>query len=425
MVQILPPNPRAPSFTSQLGLGLGSGLGQGFSNALQRAQEEKAEQRKYAHQLKLEQQKEISAQAKAKELQGMKDEAAAERLERTYELKGEKAKADQEFLQRLFQGKGGTEEVQPGEGKISVGEPSVTPKEFEQKTGIDPKKLSNEDILQATAMNSNLGKVLQQQKDLAVKEEQANKEFEFKKSEAAQTKFQKEREYNTQFTKPVIDSANAVLAAAPGKKAVVNQWKRDIASGNTSGFLQQMVDKTGLEFWRTPEAARFKNAAKEYFVEGLHSLSSGTRPNMFIEQQLAGALPTIGRNVESGLTVIAMQELLDDLKEKKSQFVLDLAKEDFDKYGYEKKDLESRAQKMLEPYAEQKQKEVAYNIRKIHEDQLDDTGLANEIYMTGIPPQTPLTRRAMQILMIKNNDDVDAAMRDALKFGFAPNKEKK
>lgn len=252
-----------------------------------------------------------------------------------------------------------------------------------------------------------------------LKEIENQEKIELDKKKIKRTDFQKDREYHTQFSKPIVEQSAKTLQIIPARKGLVNQWRRDISSGKTSGLGQYLVDRSGLEFWRNPESSRAKTAAKEYFIEGLSSLSPGTRPNQFIEQQLSSALPTIGRDKESGLTVLEMQDFLDDLKEQYARNVVDIAEEDNEKYGYERKDIGIRAQKKLDQYADQRQKELATRIRTIHEDQLDDKQLSKELFLEGgVPQGTPLTQRVRSILMIKNNEDADAAMREAIRLGY-------
>lgn len=285
---------------------------------------------------------------------------------------------------------------------------------FQQPSLKSDNELGDEEILSLTAHNPALGKELREQKNESRREKERD-----------QTSFQKEREYHTQFTKPILESANKTLESLPAKKGLSRQWKQDIASKNTSGLGQFLVDKTGAEFWRDPAAARAKAASKHYFVESLQTLSPGTRPNQFIEQQLQSAQPAIGRDVESGLTVMEMSDFLDDLQEEKAKTVLKLAEEDMEKHGYERKDIGTRAQKEMQNYVEKRQNEMAFNIRKIHEDQLDDRQLADEISFGKIPPGAPLTPRAAAMLMIKNNDNVDAAIKEAKSLGFELPKKRK
>jgi superfamily I DNA/RNA helicase len=85
----------------------------------------------------------------------------------------------------------------------------------------------------------------------------------------------------------------------------------DIKSGNTTGLWPFMVDKLGLESFRNPESARFTNEVKNKFVSSLQDIP-GARPNMFIERFLSTAQPMLGRTPEANLSVLELDDFIDD-----------------------------------------------------------------------------------------------------------------
>jgi len=397
-IQILPAVTKGPTFLESLGMGLGSGLEQGVDRFIEKRQME-AEN---------EQLKQMGIDLSGIADPKMRQVALGEMLkgQEKRKLFEEKKKS---FADIFNQGQ---------QGRSSVPDQLAGKQQPTKDMGIDPSQFTTEQVLEAGMLDPTVGRLMQHAQDVERRETTEAKKMK-------QTEFQKDREYNTQFSKPIIDQATKTLQSVPIRKGLVDQWRRDIASGETSGLGQYLVDRSGLEFWRNPEAARSKTAAKEYFIEGLSNLSPGTRPNMFIEQQMAGALPTIGRDKESGLSVLEMQNFMDDLKEQYARNVEKIAAEDNEKYGYERKDIGARAQKMLDEYAPGRQEKLAHDIRKIHEDQLDDKQLAHEVIMGKIPPETPMTQRMMSFFMIKNNDDPVKAAKDAEKSGFVLPKKKK
>ena len=235
----------------------------------------------------------------------------------------------------------------------------------------------------------------------------------------ANAKFEADRTFHSKFTDPIVNEAQNVIKSSHTKKGLHDQLMRDIQSGNTSGIGPALVEMTGMEVFRNPESARFKNAIKNRFIEGVKSMGSGgVRPNQFLEQQLATAQPVLGRDKESNYTVAISEKFLDEMKEADAKFTLEEAEKDMQDIGYVKRDVVARAQKRMDKFAEQKQDELAYDIRKFHEDQLDDTKLTREIILGEVAPDTPLTLRAARILMIKNNDDEKKAQAEAKKLGF-------
>jgi len=230
--------------------------------------------------------------------------------------------------------------------------------------------------------------------------------------------FEADRTFHSKTSEPSVAAANEILKKAPIRKGLINQQRRDIASGNTEGILPFLAEKTGVELWRNPESARFKTASKQRFIENLSSIGGGARPNMFIEQQLVGAQAALGRDAESNQTVLDMEEFIDDLESQRARYIREAANEDREKLGYVRNDVEERADEKMEKYAEQRQDEMAYDIRKRREQNLSDEQLTREIVGKHVVTGTPLTVRAARILMIKNNYDEKKAQAEAVKLGF-------
>ncbi|MGJ0428485.1 hypothetical protein [Methylobacter sp.] len=305
-----------------------------------------------------------------------------------------------------------------------LGENKSTPEDFENEnmitsenthSGIDFENIPEENIIRAEAMGI---KGLGESKQRKIKEKN---DIEKAKRQA----FESDREYHSKTSEPIIKEATSILKEAPLKKGLIDQQRRDIASGQTSGLIPFLVEKTGADIYRNPESSRFKTASKQRFVESLHQLgAAGARANQFIEQQLVGAQASLGRSEEANQTVLDLEEFVDDLKAERAKIELQLADEDNAKYGYARNDIARRADKKMTEYANQRQEEMAYDIRKRHEQNMSDEDLTKEIIMGNITPDTPLTLRTARILMIKNNDDERKAQAEAKKLGFRLPNEK-
>lgn len=248
-----------------------------------------------------------------------------------------------------------------------------------------------------------------------------NKYIENRREQGKQNieEFKGNREYHSKRSDPVVQDAQNVLKNYPIKKGLFDQQRRDIASGNVEGFPQFMADKLNLEIYRNPEASRFKNISKNRFIEGLSELGgAGARPNQFIEQQLTQAQPAIGRSRLANETVLDLEEFIEDMKVQRSKYIEQLADEDVEKYGYVKSNIAPRADKMMQSYAEKRQDEMAYDIRKRTEDEMDNAAFTREIVAKQVAPDTPLTIRAARVLMLKNNYDEKKATDEARRLGY-------
>lgn len=223
--------------------------------------------------------------------------------------------------------------------------------------------------------------------------------------------FEADREYHSKVSRPIIEAANERLKSSDIEKAVSQQLRNQIESGNTSGLFPFMVDKMGLESFRNPESAIFSNAVKNLFIGSLNEIP-GARPNMFIEKFLSTAQPLIGRSVEANSAVMDINDFVRDVADEQARKELEIAKEDQKKYGYAKEDMTQRAREKMGDYVNRRQEKMAIDIRKRHEKNLDNDTLLAEIISGDIIPGTYVTPRMMKLFYIKNDNDIDRAIQD-------------
>lgn len=230
-------------------------------------------------------------------------------------------------------------------------------------------------------------------------------------------KFVDERDYHSKVSRPIVEAAQQRLKSSTIERGLTQQLRRDISSGNTSGLFNFMVDKMGLEAWRNPESARFTNEVKNRFTSSLKDIP-GARPNQFIERFLSTAQPLIGRSPEANLSVLDVDDFVNDVKDEHARNELALAKEDREKYGYAKDDISERAWDKMGDYANRRQEKMAIDVRKRHEEGKEVGDLMLEVLRGEVPPDTPLTPKMAQIFMIKNDHNEQKAIAEAKKAGF-------
>ena len=246
------------------------------------------------------------------------------------------------------------------------------------------------------------------------KEEKKGKE---KESEIQRKQFEADRDYHSKVSRPIVESANERLKISNISRGVREQLRRDISSGNTSGFYPYMVDKLGLESFRNPESARFSNEVKTKFVDSLNDIP-GARPNQFIERFLSQAQPMIGRSVEANLSVMDIGDFVEDLKDEQAKLEVEIAKEDRKNFGYVKEDVSERALDRMGDFVNKRQEQMAMDIQKRHEENMEDSDLINEIISGNTIPGSYVTPRTMKIFYLKNNKDMNKAMQEIKKLGM-------
>lgn len=410
MVQVLQPAKPKKTFAQKLNQGVGAAL----ETATKYYEENKENE---ALKARIDQENQF-LKSQGHDISGINNEKLRQ-LYLAESLRGQSKKQQKEeegkFLEKLFSK--GDKSVTPQEIYQNSQQQGSTQQENGSTNDIDSivDKLSDEDIAEAEIRRHGLGTTLQGLRESGRKA---------KSGEEKETRrqFEADRAFHSKVSDKVVAEADEALKNEPVEKAITAQLRKDIASGNVSGLFPYMVDKLGLESFRNPESARFTNEVKNKFVESLRDIP-GARPNMFIERFLSGAQPQIGRSQEANMSVLDLDAFIKDMKYERAKKIREVAKEDRKELGYVKNDVVERADDKMGNFANQRQEEMAYDIRKRHEDAMEDQDLLSEI-IGGNVDQAPVTLRSMRLLMIKNNYDAEKAVEEAKKLGMVfPNKK--
>jgi hypothetical protein len=183
------------------------------------------------------------------------------------------------------------------------------------------------------------------------------------KENISEKRYMQNRKEETEISKPVLLELNQARKNIPFQEQAIEDIKN--ASQEVSG-LDYIADLTGFEPLRSPAGAKLKTAIKDFFLSDLTRV--GSRPNMWIEQQLNEALPKIGRSTEANLITAEGMQFKVDLAKKRIELIDELAEEDRKKYGFAKADIDSRANKLMKSYVMDRQKVLEKNIVKIQKD---------------------------------------------------------
>jgi|ERR1051326_5698563 hypothetical protein len=340
MIQVLPPRNRGPSFGEKLNAGIGNALGM---------------MDQYQHQAQAAKQLENENQALARmgiDLTGVSDPKQRQQYvaaalqganQRELEMMKQQGRQqvkqqEQDFLGQLFGQKGS---AQGQEGNIG------NPGQF------NPGQLSDADIAQAASINPNLGRLLQSQKDLAMRE---NREEQKREHEIGKAR----RKEETEISKPILLELNQSRKNIPLQEQAIEDIQNAVADVSP---LDYIADVTGFEPLRSASGAKMKTAIKDFFLSDLSRV--GVRPNQWVEQQLADALPKIGRSKEANLMVAAGMKFKVDLAKKRIETIDELAEEDREKFGYVRANIDSRAAKEMSKYTAIRQKELKEEMEKI------------------------------------------------------------
>lgn len=341
MVQILQPQPKKPGFTESILGGIGDNIQPAIEKYMQHQQQQKqmAQENATIKQLTGQDLSGVTnpEQRKAYVTELLKQGGKQQRLGQT-----------QDFLSNVF----GNRQQQNQE---------IPQNQIMNEQQFDPSNLSDSDIAQASALDPNLGRILQQQKDSGMRQKSEQQKMGFEREKL-------ERHEAADITKPIFLELNASRKNIPLQEQAIEDIQN--AASEVSG-QDYIADVFGFEPMRTAKGAQLKTAIKDFFLSDLTRV--GARPNQWIEQQLADALPKIGRSPEANLITAEGMKFKVDLAKKRIEILDDLAESDEKKYTFVKKDWDSRASKLMKPYVEQRKKELEENIKSIK-----DTYKANE-----------------------------------------------
>lgn len=223
---------------------------------------------------------------------------------------------------------------------------------------------SAEEIAFGTALDRDLGRAMRESTDSALKQQRHKEDIQERRDmirEQREHEIKKmQRKEHTKISDPILLELNQVRKNIPLQEQAI----QDITEASSDvGWRDYLAELSGIEPLRSAEGVKLKTAIKEFFLSDL--TRAGARPNQWIEQQLADALPKIGRSPEANLINAEGMKFKVDLAKKRLEIIDELALADREKYGYVRGDIDSRAYKLLAPYAKMRQKELYDNIKAI------------------------------------------------------------
>jgi len=349
MVQILPTQPRRPSTAERFSDALGTGL-QGLGQRSQQRQQMQAMQEMGVDPAILSLPQEAQAAyfknkfSPEKQMTPLQQSQQALNEERLNALKQQ-----QDVYKNLF---GGGQQQSPQQGFDQMPEEGG----FEpQGQGFDLKSIPKEKLRQGAAFAGQPG-------EMGVVGNMFKAELERQEKEEGRS-FEREkmsRKEESEISKPILLELNQARKNIPLQEQAIE----DIENASPDvGALDFIADVTGFEPLRSSSGAKLKTAIKDFFLSDL--TRAGARPNMWIEQQLADALPKIGRSKEANLITAAGMRFKVDLAKKRIETIDNLAEQDREKFGYVRGDIDSRASKEMKKFVIDRQKKLKEDIEGI------------------------------------------------------------
>lgn len=352
MVQILPANPKI-SFSQKLGNAVGEtiqGLGEIYSQsqAQERMQQENESAKRMGIDLsgitdpKLRQSYVASALqgANQRELEMIRQQGKQRELEQR-----------QDFISQLFGGKKAeNEQAQDSENPV------------QSLSGYDPSRISDEEIAMATAIDPNMGRLLQAQKDVGLREKRAQRDFELRK-ERQSPEFKRQQQLEGSQAQADV-KYNQQLQEASKQHALKEQTLERLEQLNKKGVTgkpyEKLLEKFGLVNL-TSEGRREFAADVKNLITDIRSILGGQFSN-FEFQTILNAYPSADFSKEANEAIIKNLKDFQDIKSKEVVFANEIKRENGGKIP---PDFQSKVNERVHDYAMSKMQSIRENTRKI------------------------------------------------------------
>lgn len=357
MVQIIPNNQRR-SFGEQVLAGLNEaapGIQQYFQQQQQQQQQEMQMQQENqtAKQLGLD----LSGIADPKTRQQMFSLAMQGGNQKQLEMLKQQGKQQQinqkqEFLSQLF----GGGQQQPAQGMNGQSQ------EGEMNQGYNPLKISDADIAQASAVDPNLGRLLQQQKDVALREQRAERDFQ-ERQKAKSPETQREQQVTKEQASADVKYNQTLQEASKQhelKEQTLDRLEKLNKKGVTGKPYEKLLEKAGLVAL-TSEGRREFAADVKNLITDIRSIL-GAQFTGFEFQTILNAYPSPDFSKGANTSIIKNLKEFQDIKKKEVEFAQKLKKENNGKVPL---DFQSKVNEMVRDYAASRLPEIKENTRKI------------------------------------------------------------
>lgn len=186
----------------------------------------------------------------------------------------------------------------------------------------------------------------------------------FRKGEEEKLKlFKEQAKQEFERLKPTLKELDREKGQYAIKKNALDSLESSIRRGSSGFSLDYLADKFGLEWLRSPEAAEFITASKEFFLGSL--ARAGSRPNQWIEQQLKTFLPQLGRSLEANLVVTEILRTNLEIDRARATLINQVMQEDYEQFGLLRPNVQERAEQRLNEFADREKYDLQRRIGNV------------------------------------------------------------
>lgn len=240
---------------------------------------------------------------------------------------------------------------------------------------------------------------------------------EIKLRQQTQSRFEADRDYHAKRLVDTEKKIGGIRESLPKKKYALKLSRDANDSGELSAFsLNNLAERLNLPELRTAKGAQLVTASKEQFLSNMSRVSAKGQ-TQFYEQRLLDMLPKIGQSKEANETVQNILEGELEMDEAYIKTYSQLEKEDMERYGYVKSDIQNRTDELLGDTNDKIFNKVSYRLREIEEREKGVGWLRGQA-LKKVKKGTYLTPEMAKIFSERYGGDVVKGIENAEKLGY-------
>lgn len=182
---------------------------------------------------------------------------------------------------------------------------------------------------------------------------------------------------------------------------------------NSTIFYQFVADKLGFDPLLDENSSLLRTSSKEFILGSLRR--AGSRPNMWIEQQIGNMFPTIGKTKQANMSVIEALKFDNKINQKEVEISDRLSDKYKQTLGYIPSSISKDVDKELRPYVEKQRDKLGTRLQEIKEMKKSPDQLKS---LKHVAEGTPLTRSRGLAILETAGGDVNKALNIAKKLGY-------
>ena len=221
---------------------------------------------------------------------------------------------------------------------------------------------------------------------------------------------------NEDISKPYLADITKREKTAVSQDMALQSAENAIRGGRTEGLIPFLANKYNWLPTQGADAATLNAAAKEFLFNNVTRV--GSRPNMWLEQQVRAMFPQVGQSKEAALSVLEMIKNDNAVTQEEAKIARQIQKEYKDKgLDYVPSEIEQKVNERIIPFINARKEMLATRLKEIQEEKYSDSDL-DKMAAKKVRQGEPLTDRMAEAILRKVNGNTSKASILAHKLGY-------